>query len=76
MNGIDTIYSGIQGLPYSQGKFEWYIPWQYRVAGTAAWTTFEHATHIQEINALGTVTIGKFNAGPFSANVNDPTQAY
>lgn len=73
MNGNDRIYSGIQGAPWSKGRFDWHIPWQYRVVGTADWETFAYANHVQEINALGAVSIGKFNAGPFTAKVTDPT---
>jgi len=76
MNGIDTIYSGLQGQPWSAGKFEWNIPWQWRIVGTANWTTFAYANHVQEINALGAVSIGKFNAGLFATTPSDPNQAY
>lgn len=76
VNGQDTIYSGIQGMPWSVGKFDWYIPWQFRIVGTTDWTTFAYANHTQQITATGVVTIGKFNAGPFSAKPSDPSQAY
>ncbi len=76
VNGMDTIYSGNQGPPWSAGKFEWNIPWQYRIVGTNDWTTFAYANHVQEINALGAVSIGKFNAGPFTTKPSDPDQAY
>jgi hypothetical protein len=76
VNGMDTIYSGIQPPPWSAGKFEWNIPWQYRIIGTADWTTFAYANQVEEINALGVVSVGKFNAGPFSAKPSDPDQAY
>ncbi len=71
VQGMDTIYSGIQQPPYSAGKFEWHIPWQYRL-GNGDWVTFEYANHVEEITALGAVSIGKFNAGPFTKKVSDP----
>ena len=73
VNGMDTIYSGIQGLPWSLGRFEWHIPWQYQVLGNANWVTFAYANHVQDINAMGVVSIGKFNCGPFKAAQGDPT---
>lgn len=76
VNGIDTIYSGIQGAPWSIGSFEWYIPWQYQMAGAAAWTTFAYATHTQSITAIGAVSIAKHNTGPFTTKPSDPNQAY
>lgn len=76
VNGLDTIYSGIQAPPWSDGSFEWYIPWQYQIIGSADWVTFAYATHTEQINALGVVSIGKYNAGPFSAKPSDPNQAY
>jgi hypothetical protein len=76
VNGLDTIYSGIQGQPWSAGRFDWNIPWQYQLPGSAEWVTFAYANHVQEITALGAVTIGKYNAGPFSAKPSDPAQAY
>jgi hypothetical protein len=76
MDGMDTIHSGPINPPYSPGRFEWHIPWQYRVIGEMEWTTFEYATHIEEIVTTGRVSISKFNEGPFFANVDDPTQDY
>lgn len=76
VDALDTIYSGIQGQPWSPGSFEWHIPWQYQVIGTTGWTTFTYATHVQQINERGVVRIGKFNAGPFSAKPSDPDQSY
>lgn len=73
---LDEIYSGIQDPPWSAGRFEWNIPWQYRIVGTADWTTFAYANHVQEINALGAVSIGKFNAGPFTTKPSDPNQDF
>jgi len=72
----DTIDSGNQGQPWSAGKFEWNIPWQYQIDGTADWTTFAYTNHVQEINALGAVSIGKFNAGPFTTKPSDPNQDF
>ncbi len=74
INGDDSIYSGIQGQPWSAGKFEWNIPWQYQTPGNTEWVTFAYANHVQEITASGVVSIGKFNAGPFAAKPSDPTQ--
>jgi hypothetical protein len=76
MIGNDTISSGPHPAPWSNGKFEWNIPWQWRIVGTAAWTTFAYANHVTEINAMGAVTVAKLNEGPFSAKPSDPTQAY
>jgi len=76
LDNVDTIYSGIQGTPYTVGRFDWHIPWQYRLAGANDWTTFEYANHVQEITALGAVSIGKFNAGPFTRKVSDVTQPF
>lgn len=74
VNGLDTIYSGIQGQPWSSGTFEWNIPWEYQMPGSNDWIPFGYANHVQEITAQGAVSIGKFNAGPFSAKPSDPTQ--
>ena len=72
----DEIYSGIQGQPWTAGEFQWHIPWQYQLIGTQAWVTFAYADHVQSITALGAVSIGKYNAGPFTTKPSDPTQNY
>jgi hypothetical protein len=73
---VDEVYSGIQQQPWSAGRFDWNIPWDYQLAGTTTWTTFAYANHVQEITALGAVSIGKYNAGPFTAKPSDANQNY
>lgn len=68
----DHIYSGNTGpATPAVGAFDWVIPMEFRVMG---WNTkqFTTITHHHESDAAGTVSITK-GAGPFSAQLNDPT---
>lgn len=72
VNTSDHIYSGNNGpATPSVGSFDWVIPMEFRVTG---WQTkqFTTITHHHESDANGTVSITK-GAGPFSAQLNDPT---
>lgn len=72
VNTSDNIYSGNDGpVTPSPGYFEWVIPMEFRVnaGGSKQFTTI---THRQDCDAAGTVFIQK-GAGPFSAQLNDPT---
>ena len=72
---IDTIDTGDGSPPFSEGKFTWPIPWQYRV-GSSTPTTYMIATHEQTVDLTGKATIRKVDAGPFTKSLNDPTSTY
>jgi hypothetical protein len=78
VNGIDTIYSGKLSPPFGNGTFLWAIPWQYRAGSGAArtFTTANHfamALHVPLVGILGSATITKKGAGPFTRVATDPT---
>lgn len=74
-NKVDTpdhIFSGNNGSTTpSIGAFDWVIPMQFRV-DTWNEKQFTTITHHHECDANGTVAITK-GAGPFPAQLNDPT---
>ncbi len=68
----DHIVSGNDGpaVP-APGTFDWVIPMEFRADSWNA-KPFTTITHHQECDISGTVSITK-GAGPFSAQLNDPT---
>jgi hypothetical protein len=72
VNTSDHIFSGNNGpATPAVGAFDWVIPMEFRVIG---WQTkqFTSITHHHESDANGNVSIKK-GAGPFSAQLNDPS---
>jgi hypothetical protein len=67
----DDIGSGSFRPPYSDGVFEWPIPWEFRVINSPVIAKFCVLTHKQQINALGRVTIWKAGNSQ-GRSVNDP----
>jgi hypothetical protein len=76
VQGHDMIHSGAGVYPFTDSKFEWYIPWLYHLIGGLTETTFVYCTHKETINAMGRVTIEKHNSGVYGASLNDPTNTY
>lgn len=75
VNGVDTIFSGQLGPPFSVGDFLWAIPWEFSVGGSAR-RAFTTANHHATADAVGTATIAKKGAGPFSKAAGDPTSTF
>jgi hypothetical protein len=74
---IDTVENATIGPPYGVGTFNWPIPWRYRKAGTtSSGTIFYTANHYATADNIGTATIQKAGAGPFSRVPSDPTSTY
>ena len=63
--GIDTVFSGDGGPPFSVGDFLWAIPWEFSVGGSPR-VSFTTANQHATADAVGTATISKKGAGPVS----------
>ena len=61
--GIDTVFSGDGGPPFSVGDFLWAIPWEFSVGGSPR-VSFTTANQHATADAVGTATISKKGAGP------------
>lgn len=72
---IDTVFSGELGPPFSIGDFLWAIPWEFSVGGSPR-VSFTTANHHATADAVGTATISKKGAGPFSRIPGDPTLTF
>ena len=74
VNGIDTIRTAINiRVPYSQGTFEWDIPWKYRLNGGTE-RLIENVKSREVIEASGKIT--KSKAGDLeSSELLDPTSS-
>ena len=70
--GIDTVFSGDGGPPFSVGDFLWAIPWEFSVGGSPR-VSFTTANQHATADAVGTATISKKGAGPFARIPGDPT---
>src|SRR6185503_6436464 len=57
--GADHIDSGDVDAPFVSGRFDWNIPWEYRVGGGGTVRHIDYIVHWQTINAAGFVTIEK-----------------
>jgi GT2 family glycosyltransferase len=73
--GFDTVQSEELGPPFTTGDFLWPIPWRFQV-GTAPISTFTTANHHETADGVGTATIAKKGAGPFSRVPSDPTSGF
>jgi len=62
------------GTPFSAGRFDWPIPWLFRV-GTGSPKEFATVNQVITIDANGDMTISKGGASGAAA-MNDPTSAY
>jgi len=71
----DRVVTGILDPPYSGGDFVWDIPWVFTVGGSAP-KTFTIVQHHATSDAMGTATISKDGAGPFSRVPPDPTSGF
>ena len=70
--GQDSVSTGSMPPPFSRGDFLWAIPWQYQI-GAIPLTPFTVANHHETADAVGTATIAKKGAGPFTRVPSDPT---
>jgi hypothetical protein len=61
MAGQDTVKSAIPRNYGQGGKFQWKIPWFYRVEGAAGEARFLTAIHQETVDASGKMTISKLN---------------
>jgi hypothetical protein len=75
VNAEDTVKSGQAGPPFGVGDFLWAIPWEFSVSGSPR-TAFTTANHHATADAVGTATIAKKGAGPFSRVPSDPTSTF
>jgi hypothetical protein len=71
----DTVVTGMLDPPYSDGDFVWDIPWVFTVGGSAP-RTFTVLQHHATSDTVGTATISKGGAGPFSRVPSDPTTGF
>jgi hypothetical protein len=72
MVGIDTVRSESLSPPFSAGTFTWNIPWFYRVEDSITEYQFTTATHHEEVDDKGKMTISKKGASASHA-ADDPT---
>lgn len=74
--GTDTIRTRLSPAPtpYSNGTFNWAIPWNYYT--TSSSVSFTIANHNCSADAFGNAGLQKKGAGPYQIAVNDPTTTF
>jgi hypothetical protein len=64
-NSADEIWTGTYGSPYSDGTFDWPIPWYFKCGSHQGNVTT--VNHCQSINTKGDTTISKGGTTKFAA---------
>jgi len=80
VNGTDEASIGLHApfltAPFSVGDFLWDIPWNYGLTQATATTNFTTGPQHFTADAVGTATVTKKDAGPFSRAAGAPTTGF